>query len=149
MFKKFLITGLSLFVIFSVDQLIKFWVLNNLGNQIKFGYFFSLLVIKNAGISFGLFGGSFLGLILTILGIVFLCFLVIFYLNFPISFLGAGLALGGGVSNLIDRFIHAAVIDYISFLHYPAFNLADISIFCGTALIIYSLFKNSNHSGVV
>lgn len=141
MLKKVVLISLFFFLTFFTDQLIKFWITNYFNNQVRFGYFFDLVLIKNASISFGLFGSSLFVLILIILGIIFLCFLTIFYLDSEIGFIGAGLILGGGVSNFVDRFIHGAVIDYINFLHYPAFNLADIGIFCGTLLIIYTLLK--------
>jgi signal peptidase II len=54
---------------------------------------------------------------------------------FSISFI-----LGGAVGNLIDRFTHGAVVDFIDVyylqFHWPAFNLADSAITFGTALLI-------------
>jgi signal peptidase II len=50
------------------------------------------------------------------------------------------LILGGAVGNLIDRFTHGAVVDFIDIyyqqFHWPAFNLADSAITVGTTLLI-------------
>ena len=54
--------------------------------------------------------------------------------------------IAGAVGNLIDRFIHGAVVDFLDLYygshHWPAFNLADsfISIGC-SILILMSLFS--------
>ncbi len=51
-----------------------------------------------------------------------------------------GLILGGALGNLVDRLHHGYVVDFI-LVHYetyyfPAFNVADSSLFCGAALWI-------------
>ncbi len=53
---------------------------------------------------------------------------------------GYALILAGAVSNLIDRVMRGAVVDWIDLYwkawHWPAFNLADVWITTGVALII-------------
>src|SRR5690606_9763002 len=48
--------------------------------------------------------------------------------------------LGGAIGNLIDRLQHGHVIDFLLFYwqdwYFPAFNIADIGITCGAALLI-------------
>ena len=50
------------------------------------------------------------------------------------------LILGGAIGNVIDRIWHAHVIDFLLFYwhnaYFPAFNVADIAISCGAALLI-------------
>lgn len=50
------------------------------------------------------------------------------------------LILGGAIGNLADRLYHGHVIDFLLFYwndwYFPAFNVADISITCGAALLI-------------
>ena len=50
------------------------------------------------------------------------------------------LILGGALGNLTDRLVHGHVIDFIYFNYqsyaFPAFNIADSSLFCGAALWI-------------
>jgi signal peptidase II len=52
---------------------------------------------------------------------------------------GLGLALGGATSNLCDRVLRGAVVDFIALRAWPAFNLADAAMVAGTALLAGSL----------
>jgi signal peptidase II len=58
--------------------------------------------------------------------------------------LGLALVLGGAIGNLIDRLLHGHVIDFIhvhyaDVWHYPIFNIADIGICIGVALIVIDM----------
>lgn len=48
--------------------------------------------------------------------------------------------MGGALGNVLDRLIHGHVIDFLLFYwdswHFPAFNIADISITCGAVLLV-------------
>jgi len=50
------------------------------------------------------------------------------------------LILGGAIGNVIDRLWHGYVVDFLDFhaagVHFPAFNVADIAISIGAALLI-------------
>lgn len=48
---------------------------------------------------------------------------------------GLGLALGGATSNLGDRVLRGAVVDFIAVRAWPTFNLADAAMVAGTALL--------------
>ncbi len=66
--------------------------------------------------------------------------------------LGLALLLGGAISNVSDRFRRGYVVDYFSFnckkLKTIIFNLADMAIFLGSALIMLSsLFSSISESG--
>ena len=56
--------------------------------------------------------------------------------------LGAGLLLGGGLSNLWERLRHGRVFDYVQFPRAPGrlrryvFNLADFAIFAGVLALL-------------
>lgn len=55
------------------------------------------------------------------------------------------LMIGGGVSNLIDRFFNnGSVIDFIDFKFWPVFNLADTFIVCGLLLFLYTSYIKSS-----
>ena len=67
--------------------------------------------------------------------------------------LGLALVLGGAVGNLIDRLLHGHVIDFIHVhyadaWHYPIFNIADMGISIGVALIIIDMLflEKKRHS---
>lgn len=56
------------------------------------------------------------------------------------------LIIGGAIGNVLDRLWRGAVVDWLDFHlsshHWPAFNIADSSIFLGVALLLYtSLFS--------
>lgn len=65
------------------------------------------------------------------------------------------LILGGALGNVIDRVLHAHVIDFLLFYwrdwYFPAFNIADIAITCGAILLILDeiirLRKNKKSKG--
>ena len=57
-----------------------------------------------------------------------------------------GLILGGALANMFDRIGRGAVVDWIDVHwgphHFPAFNIADMGITAGAALmVIYELFR--------
>lgn len=59
--------------------------------------------------------------------------------------IGIGFIAGGALGNVIDRFRFGAVFDFLDFYltiggrewHWPAFNLADSSIFVGVVLLLF------------
>lgn len=61
--------------------------------------------------------------------------------------------IGGGLGNVIDRLRIGAVIDYIDlhwkYLHWPAFNLADIFVMSGAFLLLITSFgtDRAEHQG--
>lgn len=48
---------------------------------------------------------------------------------------GLGLALGGATSNLGDRVVRGAVVDFIALRAWPPFNFADAAMVAGTTLL--------------
>ena len=54
--------------------------------------------------------------------------------------------IGGATGNLIDRFIHGGVIDFIEIhynsFYYPVFNFADSVICICSLLLIFTSYKN-------
>jgi signal peptidase II len=58
-----------------------------------------------------------------------------------------GLIMGGALGNLYDRAIEGYVVDFI-LVHYqqhffPAFNVADSALFCGVALWLVLMIRES------
>ena len=51
------------------------------------------------------------------------------------------LIVAGGIGNAIDRFLQGYVVDFIefSFFDFPVFNVADIGVTCGFALLVISM----------
>lgn len=48
-----------------------------------------------------------------------------------------GLILGGALGNLVDRLLYGAVIDFIDFHFWPAFNVADSAVTVAVILLLY------------
>ena len=58
-----------------------------------------------------------------------------------------GLILGGALGNLVDRVTEGYVVDFLLFhygsAYFPAFNVADSSLFCGAVLWIIVMIRES------
>ncbi len=65
----------------------------------------------------------------------------------PVAF---SLIVGGALGNLIDRFVHGSVVDFLYFYAgrygWPAFNLADTAITLGVMLILWDMFRPGRRS---
>jgi len=114
--------------------------------------FFNLVMVWNQGVSFGMFQlpQSWGPLFWTGLSILFILFLFVWAVQSSSKFfqIMVALIIGGAIGNVIDRIQYGAVADFFDFhlfgYHWPAFNVADIAIFCGACLIILNqLFFNS------
>ena len=144
--KKFVYTIAMGFML--LDQLIKLIVTANMNLHDEISIipnFFSLYYIKNTGAAFSIFGNKTLFLII----ISLICLIVL--KNYikklksvtNLSIISLGLMTGGIIGNLFDRILYKSVIDYLSFnffgYSFPVFNLADIGITVGAALLILDL----------
>jgi signal peptidase II len=98
-----------------------------------------LTLSHNAGVAFGLAGGGGGALILvTIVALAVVGALFAREPTRPGLWLAAGLLAGGALGNLIDRLRAGAVTDYIDIGSWPNFNLADVAITVGVALLAIS-----------
>lgn len=61
----------------------------------------------------------------------------------------AAMIIGGAFGNVIDRFIHGKVVDFLLFYYqnwyYPAFNVADCFICVGVALLLIDGYKHGKN----
>jgi signal peptidase II len=100
--------------------------------------------VTNEGIAFGLFPGR--QAAVAVLTVVALCAIAIALAGLVarnnIVAAGAGLLVGGSLGNLIDRLGRGAVTDFIDLARWPAFNVADIGITVGAALIVLGLLRD-------
>ena len=104
---------------------------------------FHLTYIQNPGAAFGLFENQTLFFIA--IAAFLLAFLAFAYKELAAQGVwvrfGMSLLAGGAVGNLLDRVRLGAVIDYLDFRIWPIFNLADIGICLGAALIVWGLLR--------
>ncbi len=135
-------------VVLLLDQLVKIIVNNcmSLYDEIKLiPNFFSIYYVKNTGAAFSILEGNTTFLItLTIIFILMIHKYIKIEEEFTkLSSISLGLVLGGIFGNLIDRILHAGVIDYLSFeffgYGFPVFNIADIGITVGVFLMIIEM----------
>lgn len=87
-----------------------------------------------------------------LLGLISLLFILILPKKGKKVFkLGLAFALGGAISNVLDRLQKGYVVDYFSFkwkkLRSVIFNLADIAIFFGSALMLLSSLFSAESKG--
>lgn len=64
------------------------------------------------------------------------------------SRIGYGLILGGALANIIDRFLHGFVTDYIAVGTFPIFNVPDSCITVGIGLLLVEsviMTRNRQH----
>ncbi|MEX2382753.1 MAG: signal peptidase II [Opitutales bacterium] len=138
------------------DQATKTWIHTNLafgtyhpsdpGRITVIPDFFHIVHLGNTGAAWGIFQG--MSQWLALLGI--LAVVVIYFcrhhfglnkLPVQISF---GLLCGGIIGNVVDRFIHGYVIDFLDFRFgdyaWPAFNIADAGIVTGVILYMITSF---------
>ena len=134
-------------VIAVIDQIIKYFVSVNLqpvGTIEVIDNLFKLTYVENRGVAFGMFSDMrwiFVALT-SIMLIVIIFFMFKKHPDGKLFYISAGLIIGGGIGNLIDRIFYGYVIDYLSLSFFsPVCNFADYCITAGTvALIVYILF---------
>jgi len=139
----------TLWVVF--DQVTKVAVRESLdrGEHWELASFYRFSHIANDGAAFGLFSGS--GVWLALLPVIAIVSIALYYLFPPVDHwltrLGLALILGGAIGNWLDRLYQGEVTDFINFIHFPAFNVADIGINVGIALILlYLLISDAKRS---
>ena len=132
------------------DQLTKSIVVNqlSLGDATAAIGPFSIHHVQNTGIAFGLFADSTTAVIVLTGAAVagMLLFFARTARRHPLLPVALGLVIGGSVSNLIDRVRLGHVTDFLDFLYWPAFNLADTFIVVGVALLFVSFVASDRTS---
>lgn len=110
-----------------------------------------LVLTYNSGAAFSV-GGDNTALLKVIVPVVIVALVVYAFWarHRPLQAVTFGLIIGGAAGNLFDRLFRdngGRVIDYIeAFRWYPVFNVADISLFCGIALMLWISFREPRSS---
>ena len=152
--KKILLILIPIFIFF--DQLSKKWMLNNIFDSqriIEINKYLNFVPVWNKGISFGMLSdfmniNFFMIIITTIISL----FLILWFLRTTNKNLSISLAfiISGALGNLIDRFNHKAVVDFIDIhinnFHWPAFNFADTYITIGAFIYIFAIFTSEKNN---
>ena len=128
-----------------VDQVTKSIAASSLDDgPIDLFWTLRLNLVVNRGAAFSV-GPGFTGLI-TVIGIGLLAALLLIARRIATfaQAIALGLVVGGAAGNLWDRLFRdndGAVIDFIDFQWWPVFNVADIALFCGAALLIWASWR--------
>ena len=134
-----------------VDQVTKHWALNHLSDGHVDQVFWTLQfnLSFNSGLAFGRAQGwgPVIAVVATIVIVIFV--LSLRRADGRLSVVAVGLIVGGAAGNLIDRFfrneawLRGKVVDFIDFQWFPSFNVADMCINIGGALLILGYFRSS------
>lgn len=141
-------------VVIVIDQLTKQWVLASIphGTAIPVTSFFDLVMVYNPGAAFSFLADHdgwqrwfFIVLAFVICG--WLLQMLWQHKTERLQPLAFSLVIGGAIGNVIDRFLHHAVVDFLYFhigpYGWPAFNAADSAICLGVGLMILAQVRES------
>ena len=127
-----------------VDQLAKHWAVTSLGADRVIDVVWTLRfnLAFNNGMAFG--QGRGLGPVIGVVATVVIVYLLVSLRDqtSKLSTVGMGLLIGGAAGNLIDRlfrgdaWLNGAVVDFIDLQWFPIFNVADMAVNVGAALLI-------------
>ena len=136
--RAWLLAGVLAAIVVALDQVAKAAIEANLvtGEQVDVLGPLELTLSHNRGVAFGLASGGGAVLILfTVAALTLVGYLFARDPARPWMWVAVGLLTGGALGNLADRVIEGAVTDYVDFLAWPPFNLADVAIVAGVVLL--------------
>lgn len=128
-----------------IDRITKFWAANWLIVQDKgsapcWPGVFGFVYAENTGMAFSFLSGStaFLAAFSLILVLGVSAYTLLAKEMSPALAAGLSFIAAGGAGNLWDRLFYGYVIDFIhlEFMRFAIFNIADICVCCGAALVI-------------
>ena len=143
-------------VFFFSDFFVKRYILANISVGETFGRFTSLFdftYVQNTGAAFSIMSGK-MG-ILSLVSVAFCVGVVVYWiLKKPTQKLfcvSLAMIFGGALGNAIDRIFYGFVVDFIetTFIDFPVFNIADIGITVGVALLMihFIFFDKEENNG--
>lgn len=146
-------------ILVAADQASKYLALTRLepiGSVTLIKNVFALTFVENRGAAFGLLQGARIGFLIATPFI--LVAMIYYFIKLPYgrvyTFIRAAIVLivSGAVGNYIDRLFRGYVIDFLhaTFIDFPVFNLADIYVVTGTALLaVLLIFFVKDEPGIV
>lgn len=144
----FILAGMTL----ALDQANKLWLLDVYDiarrQPVRLAPFFDIVFARNPGISYSLLSAHSPAARWTLVAFALVATVLIgIWLWRTTTRLVAsalGLILGGALGNAIDRFSYGWVADFyyfhVGWFHWYVFNLADVAIVLGVAMLLYDSF---------
>lgn len=137
-------------VVIAVDQLTKTWAVNALagGRRIHLIWTLQFNLTYNSGMAFS--KGAGFGPLIGALAVIVVIGLVVSLrrVSNTMTLLATGLIIGGALGNIIDRLLrgdgwfHGSVIDFIDLQWWPVFNVADMCVMIGAAMMIFGVSRS-------
>ena len=156
--KKNIYFLILMLIIILLDQFSKMKILNYMltySEELILLPFLNFTLVFNSGVAFGIFKGfgQLVPHIFSFIGVAFGFGLISWAIFTKKHYLAMTLISAGALGNAIDRIRLGVVIDFIDVywknLHWPAFNIADISICVGACIFLYNEFSESKKRKVL
>lgn len=101
-------------------------------------------LVHNRGVAWGAFSGAVpvISVVTALMCVAIAAFAVYSAKHYgKLEAVALGLLFAGGIGNLFDRIVNGYVVDFITplFIDFPTFNIADIGVTCGIALMFIAL----------
>ena len=135
-------------LIILADQAVKYFIVSGMSvGETLFPVLniFDITYVQNRGAAFSILSGKMP--ILSIISIAFCIGVVVYWIKkrptHPLLRAAVTMMFAGAFANAIDRIFRGFVVDYIRtlFVDFPVFNIADIGITVGAALlVVYFIF---------
>ena len=130
-------------LIIIADQLVKYFVAAGMSvGDTAFSVLnlFDITYVQNQGAAFSILSGKLS--ILSLISVIFCVGVVVYWIKkkptHPLLCTALTMMFAGAFGNAIDRIFRGFVVDYIqtTFINFPVFNIADIGITVGAALLV-------------
>jgi len=142
--------------VLALSQLIGYWINSSIAQNttIEWNSLIHFTHIRNYGGVFGMMQG--MGWVFAVVSIALLIGVSVYLWYSPAlkryEYICFGFIVGGGASNILDRFVYGSVIDFIDIQHIPywnyIFNTADVMVHVGIwPLLVFSFIANDDDTG--
>lgn len=130
-------------LIIIADQLVKYFVAAGMSvGDTTFSVLnlFDITYVQNQGAAFSILSGKLS--VLSLISVVFCVGVIVYWIKkkptHPLLCTALTMMFAGAFGNAIDRIFRGFVVDYIqtTFITFPVFNIADIGITVGAALLV-------------
>lgn len=146
-------------LVIAIDQLSKLWIERNMSLGDSFHVLPVLDIVRahNPGAAFSFLadaGGwqrwAFTGMAVIVSGLLLYWLRTLSIATHALLSVGLTLILGGAIGNVIDRFEHGYVVDFVlahwGSSYFPAFNVADSAISIGAVFVILDALLESRRN---